>query len=91
MEQIEFWQKVESFLNHYELSYAPVRWFGAWGGFTRGREGYFILFRFFFLIALYVAAFCVLSHSYRGFSFHYIYLDPDRLRSAICHALPLFL
>ena len=64
MEQKEFWQKVESFLNHYELSYAPVRWFGEWGGFTRGREGYFVLFRFFFLIALYVAAFCVLSHSW---------------------------
>jgi len=64
MEQEEFWQKVESFLNHYELSYAPVRWFGEWGGFTRRREGYFVLFRLFFLIALYVAAFFSLSHSW---------------------------
>jgi len=64
MEQKEFWQKIESFLNHYELSYTPVRWFGGWGGFTREREGYFILFRLFFLIALYVAAFYSLSHSW---------------------------
>jgi len=34
-----------------------VRWFGEWGGLTKGREGYFILFRFIFLIGLYLTAF----------------------------------
>ena len=57
MDDKEFWQKIESFLKGYELSYAPVRWFGGWGGLTCGREGYFVLFRFIFLIALYPAAF----------------------------------
>jgi hypothetical protein len=57
MEHKEFWQKVESVLKHYELSYAPVRWFGGWGGLTRGREGYFVFFRLIFLITLYLIAF----------------------------------
>ncbi len=57
MEHKEFWHKIESFLKDYELSYAPVRWFGAWGGLTREREGYFVFFRFIFLIALYLTAF----------------------------------
>ncbi len=64
MEQEEFWQKVESVLKHYELSYAPVRWFGGWGGLTRGREGYFVFFRFIFLIALYISAFYLVSYSW---------------------------
>ena len=34
-----------------------MRWFGEWGGLTKGREGYFILFRFIFLIGLYLTAF----------------------------------
>ncbi len=62
MEHEEFWQKVESVLKHYELSYAPVRWFGGWGGLTRGREGYFVFFRFIFLIALYLTGFYLPSY-----------------------------
>ena len=57
MEHNEFWQKIESLLKDYELSYAPVRWFGGWGGLTGGREGYFVFFRFIFLISLYLTAF----------------------------------
>ena len=66
MEHKDFWQKVESVLKHYELSYAPVRWFGGWGGLTRGREGYFVFFRFIFLISLYLAAFYLPSYSWLG-------------------------
>jgi hypothetical protein len=57
MEQKEFWEKIESFLKDYVLSYAPVRWFGGWGGLTSGREGYFVFSRLIFLIALYLASF----------------------------------
>jgi hypothetical protein len=57
MEHKEFWQKIESLLKDYELSYAPVRWFRGWGGLTGGREGYFVFFRFIFLIALYLTGF----------------------------------
>ena len=57
MEQHEFWQKIELFLYNYERAYAPVRWFGAWAGLTKGREGYFIFLRLVFLAGLYVAAF----------------------------------
>lgn len=64
MEHMEFWQKIESLLKDYDMSYAPVRWFRGWGGLTIGREGYFILFRFIFLIALYLAAFSLPSYSW---------------------------
>ena len=57
MEHREFWQKIESSLRNYEQTYAPVRWFGSWGGLTRGREGYFIFFRFISLNGLYLTAF----------------------------------
>jgi hypothetical protein len=62
MEQQEFWQKIELFLRNYEQAYAPVRWFGGWGGLTRGREGYFVFFRFSFLIGLYLTAFYLPSY-----------------------------
>ena len=62
----DFWQKIESFLKDYDLAYAPVRWFGGWGGLTRGREGYFVFFRFIFLISLYLAAFYLPSCSWLG-------------------------
>ena len=57
MEQHEFWQKIELFLHNYEQTYAPVRWFGAWAGLTKSREGYFVFLRLVFLAGLYVAAF----------------------------------
>ncbi|MGA8571927.1 MAG: potassium channel family protein [Desulfobaccales bacterium] len=57
MEQQEFWQKIESFLRNYDEVYSQVRWFGNWGGLTRGREGHFVFLRFVFLAGLYVAAF----------------------------------
>lgn len=57
MEQQEFWQKIESFLRNYDEVYSQARWFGNWGGLTRGREGYFVFLRFVFLAGLYVAAF----------------------------------
>jgi len=66
MEHNEFWQKIESFLKDYDLTYAPVRWFGGWGGLTGGREGYFVFFRFIFLIALYLIAFYLPSHPWLG-------------------------
>ena len=66
MEHDEFWQKIESLLKNYELSYAPVRWFGGWGGLTGGREGYFVSLRFIFLISLYLAAFYLPSYSRLG-------------------------
>ena len=56
MEHYEFWQKIESFLRNYERAYAPVRWFGEWGGLTTGRQGYFVFLRFAFLAGLYVTA-----------------------------------
>jgi hypothetical protein len=62
MGHLEFWQKIESLLTDYNRSYAPVRWFRGWGGWTVGREGYFVLFRFIFLIALYLAAFSLPPH-----------------------------
>ncbi|MGA7577118.1 MAG: ion channel [Desulfobaccales bacterium] len=62
MEQQEFWEKIESFLQKYEEVYGPVRWFGNWGGLTRGREGYYVFFRFIFLIVLYLTAFYVPSY-----------------------------
>jgi hypothetical protein len=46
MEQLEFWQKMESMLGNYERGYAPVRWFRGWGGLTRGRDGYFVILKF---------------------------------------------
>lgn len=57
MEQLEFWQKIESMLRNYERSYTSMRWFRGWGGWTRGREGYFAFLRLVFLIGLYVVAF----------------------------------
>ena len=66
MEHKEFWQKVESVLKDYDLTYAPVRWFGGWAGLTRGREGYFVSLRFIFLISLYLAAFYLPSYSWLG-------------------------
>ena len=57
MEHQEFWRKIESSLRNYEQTYAPARWFGGWGGLTRGREGYFVFFRFIFLNGLYLTAF----------------------------------
>ena len=57
MEHREFWRKIESLLHNYEKTYAPVHWFGSWGGLTRGREGYFIFFRFLVLNGLYLSAF----------------------------------
>ncbi len=57
MEQQEFWQKIESFLRNYDEVYSQARWFGNWGGLTRGREGHFVFLRFVFLAGLYVAAF----------------------------------
>jgi hypothetical protein len=57
MKHQEFWQKIESSLRNYERAYGPLRWFGNWGGLTRGREGYFIFLWFVFLAGLYVAAF----------------------------------
>ena len=66
MEHKDFWQKIESFLKDYDLTYAPVRWFGGWGGLTRGREGYFVFLRFIFLISLYLAAFYLPSYSWLG-------------------------
>ncbi len=66
VEHKEFWQKIESFLKDYDQTYAPVRWFGGWGGLTRGREGYFVSLRFIFLISLYLAAFYLPSYSWLG-------------------------
>ncbi len=57
MEHQEFWHKIESLLKSYERWYSTPRWFGSWGGLTRGREGYVVFFRFIFLIGLYVTAF----------------------------------
>jgi Ion channel len=62
MEQHEFWQKIESFLRNYEHTYAPVRWFGDWWGLTSSREGYFVFFRFIFLMGLYLTAFYLPSY-----------------------------
>ena len=66
VEHKDFWKKIESFLKDYDLTYAPVRWFGGWGGLTRGREGYFVFLRFIFLISLYLAAFYLPSYSWLG-------------------------
>ena len=66
MKDTDFWQKIESFFKDYDLAYAPVRWFGGWGGLTRGREGYFVSLRFIFLISLYLAAFYMRSYSWPG-------------------------
>ncbi len=57
MEQNEFWRKIERFLRNYQEIYSPERWFGGWGGLTRGREGYYVFFRFIFVIVLYLTAF----------------------------------
>jgi len=57
MEHHEFWQKIEAFLRHYERAYAPMHWFGHWGGLTRGRQGHFVFLRFVLIAGLYVAAF----------------------------------
>jgi hypothetical protein len=57
MEPEGFWQKIEAFLQKYERAYAPVRWFGEWGGLTTNRQGYFVFLRFIFLVGLYVAAY----------------------------------
>lgn len=57
MEPQEFWQKIEAFLRKYERAYAPMHWFGDWGGLTTGRQGHFVFLRFVFLVGLYVAAF----------------------------------
>jgi hypothetical protein len=57
MDHQEFWQKIELYLRNYEKTYTPNRWFGGWGGLTGGREGYFVFFRFIFLIGLYLTAF----------------------------------
>ena len=57
MEQHEFWQKIESFLQDYEKVYAPMHWFRNWGGLTRGKQGRYVFLRFVVLVGLYVAAF----------------------------------
>jgi hypothetical protein len=57
MEHHEFWLKIEVLLKNYEKTYTAERWFGSWGGLTRGREGYFAFLRFVFLIGLYVTSF----------------------------------
>ena len=57
MEHQEFWLKIESFLKNYERWFSTPRWFGDWGGLTRGREGYVVFLRFIFLIGLYLTAF----------------------------------
>ena len=64
MEHDKFWRNIESLLRKYHENYAPVRWFGEWGGLTKGREGYFIFFRFMFLIGLYVTAFYLPAYSW---------------------------
>ena len=62
MEQHEFWQKIESYLQSHYRSYASARWFGSWGGLTREREGYYIFFRVLVLIVLYLIAFYLSSY-----------------------------
>lgn len=57
MEHHEFWSKIEALLRNYEKTYTPMRWFGGWGGLTKGREGYFVFLRFAFLIGIYTASF----------------------------------
>ncbi len=74
MKHQEFWRKIESRLKDYERSYAPVRWFGGWGGLTRGREGYFIFLRFVFLVGLYMAAFYLPSYAWSKISLTFIAL-----------------
>jgi len=44
-------------LRNYHCCYATVRWFRSWGGWTRGREGFFAFLRLGFLTGLYVVAF----------------------------------
>jgi len=53
MEHREFWKKIESLLLNYEQVYSLHRWFRGWAGLTKDREGYFIFFRFVFLVSLY--------------------------------------
>jgi hypothetical protein len=57
MEHHEFWSKIEALLKNYEQTYTAMRWFGGWGGLTKGREGYFVFLRFAFLIGIYTASF----------------------------------
>lgn len=79
MEHHEFWQKIESFLRNYERAYAPVRWFGDWGGLTKGRQGYVVFLRFVFLVGLYVAAFYLPLYGWSKISLTFIaiYLIAD--------------
>ena len=72
MEHHEFWRKIESFLRNYERAYAPVRWFGHWGGLTRGRQGYVVFLRFVFLVGLYVAAFYLPLYAWSKISLTFI-------------------
>jgi hypothetical protein len=64
MEHQEFWQKIEAALWNYERTYTPMRWFGHWGGLTKGRRGQFIFLRFIFIAGLYVAAFSLPLHAW---------------------------
>ena len=79
MEHHEFWQRLESFLRNYERAYAPIRWVHHWGGLTKGRQGYFILLRFAFLVGLYVAAFYLPLYGWSKISLAFIaiYLIAD--------------
>jgi len=79
MEHHEFWQRLEPFLRNYERAYAPIRWFHHWGGLTKGRQGYFILLRFIFLVGLYVAAFYLPLYGWSKISLTFIaiYLIAD--------------
>ena len=81
MEQHQFWQKIESFLQNYEISYAPMHWFRNWGGFTRGKQGRFVLLRFLFLVGTYAAAFYVPLHTWSKISLAFVamYLIADMI------------
>ena len=48
MAQDEFWRKIESLLHNYDENYAPVRWFGEWGGLTKGRGRLLYSFQVYF-------------------------------------------
>lgn len=74
MEHHEFWEKLESFLRNYERAYAPVRWFGGWGGLTTGREVYFAFLRFILLVGLYVAAYYLPLYAWPKISLTFIVL-----------------